>query len=368
MAFPLPLLAALLAVFLFLLIRWIWHRHARVVTAPQPARRSAEAMEPAAGLLHGREVTEVMQQAQGRFLALALGMDAADKATTLDEPHRAVVGAVVAALGRADLSPRYTPRRPQLLPQLIQSVNDTAASSRSISAIIGQDALLAANLLRIANSPVYRLQPRAVESIERAVTLVGTDGIRQIISAALVQPVMNAHGHGGSRFPDLVWEYSMRVSAAAADHARSVEHDDGFAAQLMGLLQGLGAVVVMQAAQDEYARHPGLQPSPWALRMLLERCTQTTAARIASHWQLAPAIGQALHDGDTAAAQQSALGRALQFGRTAAAAAVLCQERQMEDEQALAMLTTLVPAHVVGWIWRRIGQQADNPDISRAPR
>ncbi|MGV8961335.1 MAG: HDOD domain-containing protein [Stenotrophomonas sp.] len=331
-----------------------------VAATAWPVSAKAEPMNDQM-LIDGEQALRIMQQAQRGFHALALGIVPATAATpdeALQAPHRALVTAVVAALGRADLSPRYTPRRPQLLPQLIQSVNDTAASSRSISAIIGQDPVLAGNLLRIANSPLYRLQSHAVESIERAVTMVGTDGIRQIISAALVQPVMNAGGGDGSRFSGLIWDYSLRLSAAAADHARSVERDDGFAAQLAGLLHGLGAVVVMQAAHDEYARQPALAPSALALRELLERCAQPTAARIALHWELADGIRQALQDGDSPAAQESALGRSLRFARTAAALAVLCAEQEMEEAQALEMLAQLAPAHVAGWIWKRIRQPA----------
>ncbi|WP_305804653.1 HDOD domain-containing protein [Stenotrophomonas sp. YIM B06876] len=356
-----PVLAALVAALLVLVIFRVRHRRGRAVgvtATAWPVTAKAEAMDDAM-CVDGEQAWRILQQAQRGFHALALGVPGTDAADEeLDPPHRAVIAAVITALGRADLSPRYTPRRPQLLPQLIQSVNDTAASSRSISAIIGQDPVLAGNLLRIANSPLYRLQSRPVESIERAVTLVGTDGIRQIISAALVQPVMHAGGGDGSRFPVLIWEYSLRVSAAAADHARGVERDDGFAAQLAGLLHGLGAVVVMQAAHDEYARQPALAPSALALRELLERCTQPTAARIALHWELADVIHQALHDGDSPAAQDSALGRSLRFARTAAALAVLCAEQQMEDARALDLLAQLAPAHVAGWIWKRIRQPA----------
>jgi hypothetical protein len=87
-----------------------------------------------------------------------------------------------------------------LLPKLIQAVNDNQSSGRDIAALIGQDPALAGNLLRIANSPLYRLQALPVESLERAVTLVGTDGLRQMIATAMMQPVLNMGGVYG-RFP-----------------------------------------------------------------------------------------------------------------------------------------------------------------------
>jgi len=73
----------------------------------------------------------------------------------------------------------------------MRTVNDPNASGSAIAAIIGQDPTLAGNLLRIANSAFYRVQSTPVESVDRAVAMVGTDGIRRIIAAALVQPVMS---------------------------------------------------------------------------------------------------------------------------------------------------------------------------------
>ena len=78
-----------------------------------------------------------------------------------------------------------------------------------ISRIIAQDPALTGNLLRIANSPIYRVSSLPVESIDRAVTLVGVQGIRSIIATALLQPVMSGRQRTFSRFPELVWEHTL---------------------------------------------------------------------------------------------------------------------------------------------------------------
>ncbi|KRG41899.1 hypothetical protein ARC78_10580 [Stenotrophomonas pictorum JCM 9942] len=289
-----------------------------------------------------------------QFHVLALGLPALPEETP-GPAHQALLTEVSTTLGRADLSPRYTPRRPQLLPQLIQSVNDSTASARSISRIIGSDPVLAVNLLRIANSPLYRFQRREVQSIERAVTLVGNDGIRQIISAALIQPVMNPSDRDGGRFSRLLWDHTLRMSLAAADHARSMEREDGFAAQLAALLRGLSVAMVVQATADAYARRPLLQPSAVVLLQLIERCAAETAARIARHWELAPAIVQALQDSDGAG---SGLGRSLQLGELAASLSMLCNAGALPADEAEAQLALQLPAHVAGWLWKRVSADA----------
>lgn len=287
-----------------------------------------------------------------QFHMLALGLPALPEEAPAAE-HQGIIDMVVTTLGRADLSPRYTPRRPQLLPQLIQSVNDSTASARSISRIIGSDPVLAVNLLRIANSPLYRFQRREVQSIERAVTLVGNDGIRQIITAALIQPVMNSSDRDGGRFSKLLWEHTLRMSLAAADHARSMEREDGFAAQLAALLRGLGVAMVVQATADAYARRQTLLPSPAVLLQLIERCTPETAARIAREWELAPSIVQALEARDQDG-NGGVLARSLQLGELAASLSMLCDEGTLAAEDAEAQLSLYLPGHVAGWLWRRV--------------
>lgn len=335
-------------------IVWFWLRSH--VQAPAAVGRTRD-VAPVEADLPIAMAPVAVGDLQRRFLLHALAV--AD-----DTPlrvQRAVVDDVDATLTRADLSSRYTPRRPNLLPQLIQSVNDSAASSRSIARIIGSDAVLAATLLRIANSPLYRLQRQDVQSIERAVTLIGNDGIRQIISAALVQPVMQAASGEDAEFGRQLWEYTLVLSLAAADHARSMEQEDGFAAQLAGLLLGLSGAMVMQATTDVLARSPLRTREPGTLLEALERCTVPTAVRIAEHWKLAPPIMQALRE--VAAPAPTGLARSLQVGRLAASAAMLHAGGQMSEAQALAALSTELPAHVAVWLWKRVNRQA--PDDNR---
>ncbi len=307
---------------------------------------AAPAMDPA-----------LLPRMRRQFLRAALGIEGDAAEPPAAAGHRQIADTVMAVLERADLSQRYIPRRPHLLPQLIQSVNDSTASARSIGRIIGSDPLLTVNLLRIANSALYRFQQQEVRSIERAVTVVGNEGIRQIISAALVQPVMNPPDGDGGRFSQRVWDYTLRMSLAAADHARSVEREDGFSAQLAGLLRGLAMVMVVRATADAYSRRQTLAPSPALLLSLLERCTPLLAARIARAWQLPADVAAALEAGGQGA-PSTPLARSLEVGELAAALSMLCREGLLEEAQALETLSACVPGHVGGWLWKRVSPDA----------
>ncbi|MFC4726945.1 HDOD domain-containing protein [Coralloluteibacterium thermophilus] len=256
----------------------------------------------------------------------------------LPPAHAEIARAAGALLARMDAQSGYIPRRPQLLPRLMQTVNNPDASLRSIAAIIAQDPALAGNLLRIANSSMYRVQSRPVESMERAVVTVGTEGIRQIIAAALVQPVMESAGSVFGRFPGVVWEHALLAAAVAAEHARRAGQEDPFAAQLLGLLHGLAAIVVVRVVRDQYAKRPELVPEPAVAAAVLDAWTVPTARRIAEHWSLSPRIAAALDEALAGPGAYGPLARAHHVGRATAALAILHRAGRLDEAEALRVL------------------------------
>src|SRR6187402_3250386 len=149
-------------------------------------------------------------EALRRFVAYALD-DAPREALsrTPDPAHAPVFKAVQQVLEKIEARPEYIPRRPSLLPKLLATVNDAEATMAEMSRIIAQDPALTGNLLRIANSPIYRSGNLPVESIDRAVTLVGVQGIRSIIATALLQPLMTSGAGAFGKFPEVVWEHTL---------------------------------------------------------------------------------------------------------------------------------------------------------------
>lgn len=222
----------------------------------------------------------------------------------------AVIAAAAQALERFGSEPHRLPRRPQLLPQLLGTLNDEASSGHQIAALIGRDPTLAGNLLKLANSALYRVHSTPVESLDRAVALVGTQGLRRLVAVALMQPVMRVEGGAFGRLPELVWEHTQYAALAAEDYARKVEDEDGFAAQLLVLLQGLGIIVVMQALRDACAgRGP---PAPEDTAGFLQSRAPRIAQLMARDWGLSERSLRALEDqarSDPGA--MSGLGRAL---------------------------------------------------------
>jgi HD-like signal output (HDOD) protein len=261
---------------------------------------------------------------------------------------------------------RHAPRRPLLLPQLLRAIRNDEVSRRELSKIIARDPALAGNLLKLANSSFYRVSDRPVESIDRAVALLGTDGIRSLVATALVQPVFDLSKQAFARFPQVVWEHTYRTATAAEAHAAIVEDTDPFAAQLLGLTMGLGSLVVFRVALEQYARL-AISPDPAVVAALVERHAGPVASRIAVSWELSERISSALDDqaGSKPPQERTSLGRSLYFGRLIGALALLKLNGRIDDEGAKSsMLAAGVSAFQFESIWGRLtGKPAP-----RAPR
>jgi HD-like signal output (HDOD) protein len=299
-----------------------------------------------------------------RLRELELG--AADLEDSLPE-HDQIVAAALAAIDDAATQRRYTPRRPNLLPQLMRAVNDEDVSRRQLTAIIARDPSLVGSLLKMANSPYYRtLQP--VETIERAVVILGSDGLRSLITTVLMQPIFQVSSAGRfPRFPEIVWEHALRSAHAAIPHAAIVERADAFAAELLCLISGLAEIVLFRAAMDHCASPaPRSQPDPAVIASLLGSHWATFAWRIAASWELSELMLAGLEEQLVESEPTTALGRSLRFGRCAGALAVLHSNSIIDDATVKISLPEagLSPAHLK-CMWSRLLSKPEDPRAAR---
>lgn len=289
---------------------------------------------------------------------LALGAD-----TSGGEPgpeHAAVRAAAIAATEDSSILRQLAPRRPSLLPQLIRTANDDAAPRRELAAIIRRDPSLVGSLLEMANSSFYRVTERPVESIDRAVVLLGSEGIRSLIAAAAMQPIFRVAGGPFPRFAQTVWEHAWRSANAAVVHAAMVEKADPFAAELLSLVWGLADVVLFQAVLERYATvsKGKLRPHARVIATLLESQSARVARRIGAGWELSAGSLAALEQQADAPQTLAPLGRSLRFGRILGALAVLRIGGAIDDATARASFpdSSLAPEQLER-MWSRIAAE-----------
>ena len=289
-----------------------------------------------------------------RLHALALGAE--PNVEPASPKHAAVEESIAKKIEVFATNPRYAPRRPGLLPELLRAVNDDETTRQELAAIIARDPALVGNLLKLANSAFYRTSDQPVESVDRAGAVLGTEGIRSLVAAALMQPVLRKAAGKPADFVEIVWEQTYRTAAAAEAHAAFVEKADRFAGQLLGLLTGLGTIIVYRAALDRFAARK-LSPDPAVIVSAVAEHAVDAARHVAEQWGLSERVLEALADAGSSCADSaiSPLGRSLRFGLSIGALAVLRRQGAVDEQAAeAAVLATDAPTEVALRIWSRI--------------
>ena len=292
---------------------------------------------------------DIMRKVHGLALGTPVGATA-----DLGGIHGEIAANVRRTLAGIADKPNYAPRRPLLLPKLMQAMHDDEVSRRELARIIGTDPALAGALLRLANSPFYRIRPEPVESLDRAIALLGLEGMRSLIAAALMQPVFRTSGALFAKFGEITWEHTLYSANASEAHAAVLENSDPFAAQLLSLLMGLATMVLFRVATDEYLarREPA---NATLIASLFDAETPGLARHIAASWQLSDRIDSALADQAAAAGVPSSLGRSLSAGRFIGALAVLHARNVLDEDAVKAELQSARSAAAAyERIWNRL--------------
>jgi len=328
---------------------------------PSSPAEAAPAVEPAGATVAppGKAAAQSLRifspvEIFAKLNELALGT--ARPASMISAGHNEVIAATAMALRDRETEQRYTPRRPNMLPRVLNASNDDDFSRRELAALISRDSSLVGNLLKIANSPYYRVTPEPVESVDRAVVLLGTEGIRSVVTAALMQPIFRIGGADFPRFPEIAWEHTFRSATAAVSHNFLLEKSDPFAAELLCHVMGLAGIVVFRVVMDQYAARPRLRADAGVVGALLDTHSAAVARRIGASWDLSEQTLTGL-DGQTSGTTTypTALGRSLYFGRVVGALAALRSKRVLDAETAKASIpATTMPEAQLDRMWARV--------------
>jgi len=135
------------------------------------------------------------------------------------------------------------PPLPAVALQLLQSLDDEGADTEHLSRLIATDQILAARLLRVANSTFYGMQGR-IHSIRDALVLIGFRGLRSLALAASVSKALC--GDGDRLDTCAFWRHGLAAGLAAQELGRRVNlnPDQCFAA---GLLHDIGQLLLARA-------------------------------------------------------------------------------------------------------------------------
>lgn len=236
--------------------------------------------------------------AETQFYQAMFDLDAASAmVTTLNQlslPQKLVVDVVRGSLAERDHRLKAVPRLPTVIPRLLRSLRDPDASARTYVDIINKDPALSAAVLKLANSAYFNPTNKKIENIEFAVVKLGIEGLRVVLSAAVMQPLVQRKTDYFNHFGSRLWEHTLSV-AVACETLAAVRGFEPYKAYLLGLTHDIGKITLFSELSKQFRLNPNSnKPKPEAFLPLLKERSASLSAAIAMDWDLPKEICSAL--------------------------------------------------------------------------
>jgi putative nucleotidyltransferase with HDIG domain len=176
--------------------------------------------------------------------------------------------------------------------ELVRAMSDTKVSIADIAALVDQDPILAARVLKIANSTAF--SPRnPIETTQRAVGYVGGATVISIAMKQGAPHIFSKALAGYSTNTQELWEHSLLTAIAAREIAHASKKDIPVGlAYTAGLLHDLGKVV-LAINLGNYSdllieKIDSLEKQDFLIaeRHFLETDHCEVGAKLAEHWKL----------------------------------------------------------------------------------
>lgn len=161
----------------------------------------------------------------------------------------------------------------------IRDLMDDDVEIRKLEVVLQADPALAALIMKVANSALYRTGD-PVKTIEQAILKLGLKMVRNLIFAYSMHDIFKSeYTHINKRFKNL-WVHSVEVAAVCFVLARKLKGFDPEYALLLGLLHDIGMLPILTYAE----RYQDIAESPEKIDQSIEQLHAEMGGLILSEW------------------------------------------------------------------------------------
>jgi len=143
------------------------------------------------------------------------------------------------------------PSPPAVALKILEAIRKDENSFAELARVISSDPALAARILKVANSSLYRL-PNPADSLDKAMSILGTDVLKNIALSFVIIQDLSDHSRGGFNL-DLFWRRALTAAVGAeilGKHLQTKNRD----LFVTALLQDIGVLVMFLSDPAGYTR------------------------------------------------------------------------------------------------------------------
>jgi len=174
------------------------------------------------------------------------------------------------------------PTLPEVANKIRAIVDNPNSSASDVYDTLRLDAALSARLLKLANSPLFRMK-KSIDDLNTAITRLGNRNIKNLVTNLVLEQMFQSEYYSVEVQNKLKaqWKYNLRIAAISyflAKHYTSLNADE---AMMAGLIHDIGTLPIIEYAESI----PELSSSPAVLEMLVNKLHTNIGRLILKRWR-----------------------------------------------------------------------------------
>lgn len=177
------------------------------------------------------------------------------------------------------------PVLPEVALKVREAVNNPDAAAATIAKAVSSDASIAARLLQVANSPLYRGNA-SISNVQNAIARLGPPLVRNLVTSLLLKQLFQSKSPILKQRMQKLWEHSTQVAAISHVLARKLTRLKPDEAMLSGLIHDIGVLPILVKAEGS----PQLLDNPALLEELVTKLHASVGRLILEAWKFPPQL------------------------------------------------------------------------------
>ena len=191
------------------------------------------------------------------------------------------------------------PPPPSVVMKAMALLRDPGFTAKDAASLIERDAVVAARVLRAANSVQHGGMERA-RSLPQALTRLGIDRLRSVLVETSAHRLFDSRDQRIVDATKGLWEHSLGVAILARDVAALCGVEETEAAYLAGLLHDIGKPVVawllLEAEKSVVGTRTNVWIEPEVWIEVINRVHRPVGVLLAARWSLPDSVTGAIQD------------------------------------------------------------------------
>lgn len=177
------------------------------------------------------------------------------------------------------------PSLPEVALEIRECAESEYVSATSLGAVVAKDPGPAAQVVRIANSPMFRAT-RSIDDLNQAISRLGVDYSANIVTGLAMRQMFQATSELVDNRLRQVWRRSSEVAGWTSILCKQYTRLRSDQAALAGLTHSIGTLPILSWVEE----NDGVIRDSLTLDKVIETLHPTLGSMILQHWNFAPEI------------------------------------------------------------------------------